>query len=78
MPGLETTPLFSRYPSEHRRRWLGARTEVFVSSVALNRTGRVQLRDCLAGMVGERFGSGPILLTNVATLGRGVAPKVGI
>ena len=37
-------------------------------------SGRDRLRERLAEMVDERFGQGPISLTNVATLGRGIAP----
>jgi hypothetical protein len=33
--------------------------------------GRERLRDTLAGIVDQRFGSGPIRLTNTATLGFG-------
>lgn len=35
--------------------------------------GKGKLRDTLAGMIEERFGAGPIRLTNVATVGTGVA-----
>lgn len=34
--------------------------------------GRARVREALAGLVEERFGRGPITLTNTATLGRGV------
>ncbi len=34
--------------------------------------GRGRLRDVLGGIVEQRFGSGPIRLTNAATVGRGV------
>jgi len=35
--------------------------------------GKGKLRDSLAGIIENRFGSGPIRLTNVATVGSGVA-----
>ena len=35
--------------------------------------GRDRLRDVLGGIVEQRFGNGPIRLTNAATVGRGVA-----
>lgn len=35
--------------------------------------GKDKLRDTLAGIIEDRFGSGPIRLTNVATVGCGVA-----
>lgn len=35
--------------------------------------GKGKLRDTLAGIIEERFGAGPIRLTNVATVGMGVA-----
>jgi hypothetical protein len=37
----------------------------------LGSESRTKVRDALAGVIEERFGSGPIRVTNVATLGSG-------
>lgn len=36
-------------------------------------SGKVRLRDALRGIVHERFGDGPLTVTNVATLGSGIS-----
>ena len=40
----------------------------------VGRAGRDRLRDTLAGIIDQRYGSGPIRLTNTATVGSGRVP----